>query len=158
MRAAKGFVGLPYLWAGLSGFGLDCSGLTWLTYRVHGIQTPRDALPQSQGGTPVRRARRGDLMFYATDGLVHHVSEAGRPPELVRDGPFILLVLPPDLRQDLTLGDLHDIAGRLRMNLRDEKGSTRDLLQDVETPCVLVADAPGGRRVQHVHGVGGVRL
>jgi phosphotransferase system enzyme I (PtsI) len=37
-------------------------------------------------------------------------------------------------------GDLHDVAGRLRMNLRDEKGSARDLLQDVETPCVLVAD------------------
>src|SRR5688572_21649571 len=37
-------------------------------------------------------------------------------------------------------GDLHDIAGRLRMNLRDEKGSTRDLLQDLETPCVLIAD------------------
>jgi cell wall-associated NlpC family hydrolase len=71
---ARSFTGLPYLWAGVSGFGLDCSGLTWLTYRVHGIQTPRDALPQSQGGTPVRRARRGDLMFYATDGLVHHVS------------------------------------------------------------------------------------
>jgi phosphoenolpyruvate-protein phosphotransferase (PTS system enzyme I) len=37
-------------------------------------------------------------------------------------------------------GDLHDIAGRLRMNLRDEKGSARDLLQDLETPCVLIAD------------------
>ena len=37
-------------------------------------------------------------------------------------------------------GDLHDIAGRLRMNLRDEKGGTRDLLQDLDTPCVLIAD------------------
>ena len=37
-------------------------------------------------------------------------------------------------------GDLHDVAGRLRMNLRDEKGSARDLLQDIETPCVLIAD------------------
>ncbi|MGH9346030.1 MAG: phosphoenolpyruvate-utilizing N-terminal domain-containing protein, partial [Vicinamibacterales bacterium] len=37
-------------------------------------------------------------------------------------------------------GDLHDIAGRLRMNLRDEKGSARDFLQDLETPCVLIAD------------------
>jgi phosphotransferase system enzyme I (PtsI) len=37
-------------------------------------------------------------------------------------------------------GDLHDIAGRLRMNLRDEKGGARDLLQDLDTPCVLVAD------------------
>ena len=37
-------------------------------------------------------------------------------------------------------GDLHDVAGRLRMNLRDEKGATRDLLQDLDTPCVLIAD------------------
>src|SRR5262245_46607692 len=37
-------------------------------------------------------------------------------------------------------GDLHDIAGRLRMNLRDEKGGTGDLLQDLDTPCVLIAD------------------
>jgi phosphotransferase system enzyme I (PtsI) len=37
-------------------------------------------------------------------------------------------------------GDLHDVAGRLRMNLRDEKESARDLLDDLETPCVLIAD------------------
>lgn len=37
-------------------------------------------------------------------------------------------------------GDLHDVAGRLRMNLRDEKGGARDLLQELDTPCVLVAD------------------
>ncbi len=74
VRTATSFTGLPYLWAGVSGFGLDCSGLTWLTYRVHGVRIPRDALPQSRGGTPVRSPRRGDLMFFATDGLVHHVS------------------------------------------------------------------------------------
>ena len=37
-------------------------------------------------------------------------------------------------------GDLHDIAGRLRMNLREEKGGARDLLQDLDAPCVLIAD------------------
>ena len=37
-------------------------------------------------------------------------------------------------------GDLHDVAGRLRMNLRDGKGTARDLLQDLDTPCVLIAD------------------
>ncbi len=37
-------------------------------------------------------------------------------------------------------GDLHDVAGRLRMNLRDEKGGAGDLLQDLDTPCVLIAD------------------
>jgi phosphotransferase system enzyme I (PtsI) len=37
-------------------------------------------------------------------------------------------------------GDLHDVAGRLRLNLRGEKGGARDLLQDLDSPCVLVAD------------------
>ena len=74
MSTATSFVGLPYLWSGLSGFGLDCSGLTWLDYRVHGITIPRDALPQSRHGTPVAHPGPGDLMFYATAGLVHHVS------------------------------------------------------------------------------------
>lgn len=76
LATAKNYLGLPYLWGGLSGFGLDCSGLTWLSNRLHGTLIPRDALPQSQHGTPVSRAHLapGDLIFYATDGLVHHVT------------------------------------------------------------------------------------
>ena len=74
VRMAKSFLGLRYLWAGASGFGLDCSGLTWLDHRVHGITIPRDALPQSRHGRAVAHLRRADLMFYASDGVVHHVS------------------------------------------------------------------------------------
>jgi phosphotransferase system enzyme I (PtsI) len=37
-------------------------------------------------------------------------------------------------------GDLHDVAGRLRMNLRDERDGGADRLQALDTPCVLVAD------------------
>lgn len=71
---ARSFLGLQYLWGGLSGFGLDCSGLTWLDYRVHGIRIPRDALPQSRHGRRVSTRRAADLLFYASNGLVHHVS------------------------------------------------------------------------------------
>lgn len=81
VRTARSFTGLPYLWAGVSGFGVDCSGLTWLDYRVHGRVIPRDAGPQAGHGTAVRFAdlRRGDLLFYASDGMVHHVTMyAGR--------------------------------------------------------------------------------
>jgi cell wall-associated NlpC family hydrolase len=77
VRAAQSFTGLPYLWAGRSGFGFDCSGLTSLVYRVHGITIPRDADAQATRGMAVSAAQRsaGDLLFYATpSGYVHHVS------------------------------------------------------------------------------------
>lgn len=76
VRAAVMFRGLAYLWAGRSGFGFDCSGLTSLDYAVHGVVIPRDAAPQSRAGRPVGAAtlRKGDLMFYASNGVVHHVS------------------------------------------------------------------------------------
>jgi cell wall-associated NlpC family hydrolase len=74
VRTARSFLGLQYLWGGLSGFGLDCSGLTWLDYRAHGIRIPRDALPQSRSGRAISRPGPGDLLFYAHRGLVHHVS------------------------------------------------------------------------------------
>jgi len=76
VRAAQMFTGLPYLWAGRSGFGFDCSGLTSLDLRVHGVVIPRDADAQAVKGRAVARTalRPGDLMFYATGGSVHHVS------------------------------------------------------------------------------------
>ncbi|MBI4265221.1 MAG: phosphoenolpyruvate--protein phosphotransferase [Acidobacteria bacterium] len=47
-------------------------------------------------------------------------------------------VADPYLRE--RKGDLLDVAGRLRMNMRGEQGGPRDLLQDLDAPCVLVAD------------------
>ncbi|MGO4340551.1 C40 family peptidase [Pedococcus sp. 2YAF34] len=77
VQSAQAFTGLPYLWAGRSGFGFDCSGLTSLVHRVHGVVVPRDADAQATRGTSVssNALRAGDLLFYATaSGYVHHVS------------------------------------------------------------------------------------
>jgi cell wall-associated NlpC family hydrolase len=78
VRTISMFVGLPYLWAGTSGFGYDCSGLTSSVYAAHGITIPRDAQDQATAGTPVARdqLQPGDLIFYARNngtGRVHHV-------------------------------------------------------------------------------------
>ena len=66
VRSAKQFLGLHYLWGGLSAWGYDCSGLTWAVYRAHGITIPRDADAQFAAGTTVPLAKMlpGDLLFY----------------------------------------------------------------------------------------------
>jgi gamma-D-glutamyl-L-lysine dipeptidyl-peptidase len=75
VRTAKQFLGLHYLWGGLSAWGYDCSGLTWAAYRAHGITIPRDADAQFAAGTPVALAnvQPGDLLFYERP-VVGHVS------------------------------------------------------------------------------------
>ena len=75
VRTAKLFLGLQYLWGGASAFGFDCSGLTHLVFELRGITIPRDADAQARVGQAVARAdlQPGDLVFFASNGLVHHV-------------------------------------------------------------------------------------
>ena len=73
---AERFVGLRYLWGGLSAWGFDCSGLVWDVFRVHGLTIPRDADPQFHHGTPVARSqlRPGDLLFWGSRNYADHVA------------------------------------------------------------------------------------
>jgi cell wall-associated NlpC family hydrolase len=72
VRYATTFLGIPYVWGGVSGFGIDCSGFTAAIYQVHGITLPRDAGPQaadSRGRAVDKSALQpGDLLFYSHEG------------------------------------------------------------------------------------------
>ena len=74
---ARKFAGLQYLWAGMSGFGYDCSGFTYLVYWAYGRALSRDADQQAVHGTPVARASLlpGDLVFFrdSPSGPIGHV-------------------------------------------------------------------------------------
>lgn len=70
VRTARQFIGVPYLWGGESSKGFDCSGLTMVSYRINGLNLPRNSRSQFARGHWVAKAqlRAGDLVFFATQG------------------------------------------------------------------------------------------
>ncbi|MBN6187811.1 C40 family peptidase [Aneurinibacillus sp. BA2021] len=78
VEAGRMFLGLPYLWGGLSAFGYDCSGFAYSMHRSQGITIPRDASDQALYGQAIaaEELAPGDLLFFAYEegkGAVHHV-------------------------------------------------------------------------------------
>ena len=70
--------GVPYLWGGLSGNGIDCSGLARLLHRWIGIDIPRDADMQCRATRPVEPPFEvGDLFFFAEDDDKRNISHVG---------------------------------------------------------------------------------
>lgn len=75
---AKRYLGLPYLWAGISPHGYDCSGILYAVFRNHGIMLPRDSFYQATKGTAIakKNLKPGDLVFFGYNGgrgKVYHV-------------------------------------------------------------------------------------
>ncbi|UTR13977.1 NlpC/P60 family protein [Salipaludibacillus sp. LMS25] len=78
VKSGEMFLGLPYLWGGISGFGFDCSGFTYTLHKAWGIVIPRDASDQASQGVSIVQTdcQPGDLVFFAKDkgrGPVYHV-------------------------------------------------------------------------------------
>jgi hypothetical protein len=68
VRWAKSFIGVPYKWGGITQYGLDCSGLVYLCYRLNGMLLERDAIPQYNAGNKVGEdgLQSGDLVYFTT--------------------------------------------------------------------------------------------
>ncbi|MFH1296765.1 MAG: C40 family peptidase [Bacteroidota bacterium] len=67
----------PYLWGGRSPFGIDCSGLVQMVYRLRNIKLLRDASQQATQGEVIsllEEAEPGDLVFFDDEGgNINHV-------------------------------------------------------------------------------------
>ena len=60
------FLETPYVWGGVSAWGLDCSGLVQTVYGAFGVALPRDADQQAACGREVApdAVRAADLLFF----------------------------------------------------------------------------------------------
>ena len=65
------YLGVPYVWAGASPSGFDCSGFTMYVYAKVGVSLPHNAAMQYGLGHAVSRSQLapGDLVFF--NGLSH---------------------------------------------------------------------------------------
>ena len=83
--ALEHFAGAPYLWGGVTPWGVDCSGLVQTTFAARGVALPRDSRPAGR----LRRAGRADAIA------------AGRPALLPRrDAPSASPTSPSPARRD----------------------------------------------------------
>lgn len=71
-------IGVPYLWGGTSGNGIDCSGFARLLHRWVGVDIPRDADMQHIAARPVEPPfEAGDLLFFAQNGSQRKITHVG---------------------------------------------------------------------------------
>ena len=71
-------IGVPYVWGGISGNGIDCSGLARLLHKWVGLDLPRDADMQYRAAKPIEPPFEvGDLLFFREHGKKRQVTHIG---------------------------------------------------------------------------------
>ena len=77
IKTAFMYLNTPYLWGGKTPFGIDCSGLTQMVYKLNGHKLLRDASQQATQGEVlsfIEESEPGDLAFFDNnEGEIIHV-------------------------------------------------------------------------------------
>lgn len=112
---AEQYLGVPYVWGGLSSKGMDCSGLVRMAYAAQGRTLPRDAWQQALEGKEVAPAdlQPGDLIFFGRKKITHvaiyagngeyiHASQMVRRNSLDPKSPLYIPMPPIKARRRIT--------------------------------------------------------
>jgi hypothetical protein len=108
------FLNCPYVWGGRSIFGIDCSGLVQVIYKMSGIRLPRDSSDQVSSGESVSlisEALPGDVAFFDdNEGNITHTG-------IILEGQRII-----------------HASGRVRIDMIDHHGIYNEGLQKYTHP------------------------
>ena len=75
VEEAMKYLGVPYVYAGCSPSGFDCSGLVKYVYAQFGYDLYHGSTTQYRNATPISKdeLQKGDLVFFTTSGGIDHV-------------------------------------------------------------------------------------
>ncbi|NOY36607.1 MAG: C40 family peptidase [Chlorobi bacterium] len=79
IRVARSFIGVPYLWGGISSAGFDETGLVQTVFRIAGVAMARDISTQAESGMDIHFLHDvlpGDLAFFS-NGKEEDISHTG---------------------------------------------------------------------------------
>jgi cell wall-associated NlpC family hydrolase len=84
IQTAKSYSGTPYRYGGTTRSGIDCSALVYHSFAAVGVDIPRTSKEQSKLGekVPLKNARPGDVLFFATGKKKKEVSHTGIVTEI----------------------------------------------------------------------------
>ena len=94
-KTAKSFLGIRYLWGGMSVKGLDCSGFVKIVYHFNGLELPRDARQQVLQGVPIdagknfQNLKKGDLLFFGRKATAKQRERITHVAMYLEDGLYI---------------------------------------------------------------------
>ena len=95
LNTGKQFLGFPYLWAGTSIKGLDCSGFVKTSHYLNGIILRRDASQQAKIGEEVditngiENLVKGDILFFGRKATAERPARVTHVGMYLGEGMFI---------------------------------------------------------------------
>lgn len=95
INTGKQFLGFPYLWAGTSIKGLDCSGFVKTSHFLNGIILRRDASQQAKIGEEIditngiENLKKGDILFFGRKATADRPARVTHVGMYIGDGIFI---------------------------------------------------------------------